>query len=127
MQRTIRTTRMLGVIFAASLMLAACGGGDDDAAGDPTNGTADGGSPVSTVTMIDNEYSPAEPVITAGDVELVNDGSSPHTFTIEGETVDVEVAAGETSTATVDLDPGTYALFCEFHRSQGMETTLTVG
>jgi plastocyanin len=118
---------MLGLVVAAALTLAACGGGDDDAPGDTTNGTPDAGALTSTVTMIDNEFSPAEPVITAGDVELVNDGSSPHTFTIEGETVDVEVAAGATSTATVDLDPGTYTLFCQFHRSQGMETTLTVG
>jgi plastocyanin len=127
MQRTIRRTRMLGVVLAASLTLAACGGGDDAGTDDTANGTTDGGSAVSTVTMTDNEYSPAEPVIAAGDVELVNEGASPHTFTIEGETVDVEVAAGETGTATIDLDPGTYTLFCEFHRSQGMETTLTVG
>jgi plastocyanin len=127
MQRTITRTRVLGIVIAASLTLAACGGGDDDAAGDTENAPADGGSPASTVTMTDNEYSPAEPVIAAGDVELVNEGSSPHTFTIEGEAVDVEVAAGGTGTATIDLDPGTYTLFCEFHRSQGMETTLTVG
>jgi plastocyanin len=59
-------------------------------------------------------------------VQLVNEGDAPHTFTVEDETVDVEVAAGETVTETIDLAPGTYTLFCRFHRAQGMEATLTV-
>jgi plastocyanin len=124
-----RITRkgLLGVVMVASLSLAACGGGDGDAAGEPANGgSTDTGSAASTVTMVDNEYAPAEPVIAAGDIELMNEGESPHTFTIDGESVDVEVAAGETATATVDLEAGTYTLFCQFHRAQGMETTLTV-
>ena len=125
MLRTTRT-RLLGVAFAASLTLTACGGGDDGAAGGATDGSTDTGSTTSTVTMTDNDYAPAEPVVAAGVVELVNEGASPHTFTIDGEDVDVEVAAGETGTATIELDPGTYTLFCEFHRAQGMETTLTV-
>ena len=56
----------------------------------------------------------------------MNEGEAPHTFTVEGEDVDVEVEAGQTTTTTVDLEPGTYTLFCEFHREQGMEGTLTV-
>lgn len=121
MYRTIRGLRPLGMVLAASLLLVACGGGDD-AAGDTTGG----GSTTSTVTLTDNEFSPSDPVIAAGDVELVNDGAAPHTFTIEGEDVDVEVEAGQTATATVDVAPGSYTLFCQFHRSSGMETTLTV-
>ena len=124
-RRPSTRTRLLGVAVAASLTLAACGGGDDAASG-ATDGSADAGSTTSTVTMTDNEYAPTQPVVAAGDVELVNEGASPHTFTIDGEDVDVEVEAGGTGTATVDLDPGTYTLYCEFHRAQGMETTLTV-
>jgi plastocyanin len=29
--------------------------------------------------------------------------------------------------ASVDLPEGTYAVFCNFHRAQGVELTLTVG
>lgn len=127
MHRTITRKRLLGIALVASLSLAACDSGDGDAAGDTANGgSTDTGSATSTVTMTDNEYVPAEPVIVAGDVELVNEGASPHTFTIDGEDVDVEVAAAETATATVDLEAGSYTLFCQFHRAQGMETTLTV-
>jgi plastocyanin len=74
----------------------------------------------------DNEFVPADIVISAGEVELVNEGAAPHTFTVEGESVDVQVDAGETATAPVDLAEGTYTVFCSFHRAQGMEGTLTV-
>jgi plastocyanin len=76
--------------------------------------------------MRDNEFIPSDPTISAGEVELVNEGAAAHTFTIEGEDVDVQVDAGETTTTTVDLAAGTYTLFCSVHRAQGMETTLTV-
>jgi plastocyanin len=65
-------------------------------------------------------------VVVAGEIQLANEGEAPHTFTIEGEDVDVEVDAGATATASVDLEPGTYTMFCRFHRGQGMEGTLTV-
>jgi plastocyanin len=120
MHRTTVRFRFVGVLIAASLLLAACGGDDSDDGGDT------GGTTTSTVTLIDNQFEPSDPVVAAGDVDVVNDGSNPHTFTVEGQDVDVEVQPGETATASVDLEPGSYTLFCEFHRSAGMETTLTV-
>ena len=119
----ISKARLLTVAIGATALFAACGGGADDAADPAPAGDA---AASTTITMSDNTYAPSDPVVQAGDVELVNDGQAPHTFTIEGEDVDVEVAAGETGTASVDLEPGTYTVFCEFHRAQGMETTLTV-
>lgn len=112
--------KMRSMVGVGLLLLAACGGGGDggDSGGD--------GAASSTVTMQDNVFAPSDPVIAAGEVELVNEGESPHTFTVEGEAVDVEVDAGQTVTETIDLAPGTYTLFCEFHRAQGMEGTLTV-
>jgi plastocyanin len=102
------------------VLLTACGGGGGAVASD--DGTAAG----STVTMRDNAFVPTDPVISAGEIELVNEGESPHTFTVEGEGVDVQVEAGRTATTTVDLETGTYTVFCSFHREQGMEGTLTV-
>jgi plastocyanin len=117
----MKTTKLFTSIASACLiLLAACGGGGSD------GGSPDGGEAPSTVTLRDNAFAPADPVIDAGDVELVNEGESPHTFTIEGEDVDVEVDAGQTTTVTVDLPAGTYTVFCGFHRGQGMEGTLTV-
>jgi plastocyanin len=115
----MRTTRLFTSIESAGLILvAACGGGGDDGR------SPDGDEAPSTVTLRDNAFTPADPVIGAGEVELVNEGESPHT--IEGEDVDVEVDAGQTTTVTVDLPAGTYTVFCSFHRGQGMEGTLTV-
>ena len=128
MGRITRISGATAVALSAVLILVACGGeGASDGGATGTGAAGDGGgSSVSTITLIDNEFQPSAPVVAAGDVELVNDGDAPHTFTVEGEDVDVEVPAGETASATLDLEPGTYALFCEFHRAQGMETTLTV-
>ena len=121
----IMTPRFAAFALGASLLLAACsGGGDDTGDGDTADGA--GGSATSTITMVANAYEPSDPTIAAGDVELVNEGAAPHTFTVEGQDVDVEVEAGQRTTATVDLAPGSYTVFCEFHRGQGMETTLTV-
>jgi plastocyanin len=115
-------TRFVAIAVVGLTLLTACGG-DDDAGG---TGVGDEAAQASTVTLRDNEFVPSDPTITAGEVELVNEGEAPHSFTVEGENVDVEVEAGETTTTTVDLEPGTYTIFCRFHRAQGMEGTLTV-
>ena len=110
-------------IAVLAVLLVAC---SSDGGGESEGGDGGAASGTSTVTLRDNEFSPSNPTIAAGEVELVNEGEAPHTFTVEGEDVDVELEAGQTTTTTVDLEPGTYTLFCEFHREQGMEGTLTV-
>ena len=122
-------TGVISIVLAGALVLVGCGG--DDAGSDAQTGgndtaTEQPAEPTSTISLLDNEYAPADPVITSGELQLVNEGASPHTFTVEDENVDVEVEAGAEATETIDLAPGTYTLFCEFHRGQGMETTLTV-
>jgi plastocyanin len=127
--KTFGKARVTALLLVGTLALAACGGGDEDAPADAAAGgdtATEQPNATSTITLLDNKYAPTDPVVAAGEVQLVNDGEAPHTFTIEGEDVDVEVEAGAEATAALDLEPGTYTLFCEFHRSQGMETTLTV-
>jgi plastocyanin len=36
------------------------------------------------------------------------------------------VDPGTTTTQPIDLAPGTYTIFCAFHRSDGMQGSLTV-
>jgi plastocyanin len=117
--------RVIGTLLAGAL-LASCGG--DDAGGGAAAGN--GGEPssetTSTITMRDDEFVPSTATIAVGDVELVNEGESPHNFTIEGQGVDVDVDPGTTTTQPIDLAAGTYTIFCAFHRSDGMQGSLTV-
>jgi plastocyanin len=112
----MRRTGTLGLVVLALFVLGACGGGGDG-----------GGDGALTLTMVDNAFEPVDLTAPAGaEVSLVNDGAAVHNLTVEGSEIDVDVAAGETGTATLDLDPGEYRTFCEYHEAQGMEGTLTV-
>ena len=118
--------RRIIAIALTGMLLAACSGGDG---GDGTGAAApeDGSAAsTSTITMRDNEFVPSDVSVAAGDVDLVNDGESPHNLTVEGEGVDVDVDPGATVTQALELAPGTYTIFCTFHRAQGMEGTLTI-
>ena len=56
-------------------------------------------------------------------VELHNEGKNPHTFTIDGTDVDIEVPAGGTDEVEVVLPAsGATAFYCRFHKtSNGMQ------
>ena len=64
-------------------------------------------------------------------IEFTNDSSISHDVKIEGNGVEGEgtdqVTGGSTS-ATVDLKPGTYTFYCSVdgHRQAGMQGKLTV-
>ncbi len=117
--------RVIGMVLAGTL-LAACSGdnsGEGTAAGD---GGGSSGVASSTITMRDDEFVPSETTVAVGDIQLINEGESPHNFTVDGEGIDVDVDPGATVTQSIDLAAGTYTIFCEFHRSQGMQGSLTV-
>jgi plastocyanin len=112
---------LMAVAVATALALAACG---EDAGG---GGGGDGGTAGGTLSMIDNEFDPASLTVGAGDsVEVSNDGANPHNITIEGTDIDEDVDPGGSTSVTIDAEPGEYTMFCEFHRSGGMEGTVTV-
>jgi plastocyanin len=65
----------------------------------------------------------------AGCVEFqyINDGAIAHTLLIEN--VDgFKLAMGDEASGSVELEPGTYSLYCDIagHQSAGMEADLTV-
>ena len=56
-----------------------------------------------------------------------NDGSAPHTFTIDSMNVDVTVQPGDESTVDVTFPTsGTVEFYCKFHKTMGMTGTLEV-
>lgn len=78
-------------------------------------------------------YIDMQSTIEAGTItfSMTNVGQMPHTIAIEGEGINVSgdiLSAGQTGTLVVDLEPGTYVVYCPVpgHREAGMELTLTV-
>jgi plastocyanin len=111
-----------GGIVAAALVLGACGGG-----GDTGGDGGGGGGGASSLTMVDNAFEPADLTVASGtELQLSNEGQAPHTFTVQGDGIDEEVEAGQSSSVTIDLEAGDYDFICEFHEAQGMTGTLTV-
>jgi plastocyanin len=105
------------------------GGGDDGGGGDGGGGDGggeDGGAGASTVQANNFAFDPAELEIAPGENLTLKNGNAntPHTFTIDGSDVDVELAPLAEEEATIDLEPGTYDFFCRLHPQ--MEGTLTV-
>jgi plastocyanin len=142
----VATGIKVGVALAAvagALALAGCGDDDDDeTTASPTetatettdSGGGGGGGETVAVTETDFAIDPANPTVQAGTVtfEVTNDGAAPHNLEVEGQGVeavlDQDLAAGESGTLEVDLEPGTYEWYCPVgdHAAQGMEGELTV-
>jgi plastocyanin len=137
---TRRAVPLLVLLAALTLALAACGGGSDESATTSSTATtsAGGGGGGSTVKIAADpsgalKFDTTSLEATAGNVtiDFTNDSSISHDVKIEGNGVSGEgtdeVSGGSTS-ATVDLQPGTYTFYCSVdgHRAAGMEGTLVV-
>ncbi len=147
----------LFALALVSLALVACGGSDDStsptatagneaaagAGGAAKEGTAKaGGEAGGGGSTVDFEadpggelaYTTTEATAKAGKVtiDFNNPQSLTHDVAVEdekGETVGkTDLIAGEETSTTVDLKPGTYTFYCSVpgHREAGMEGTLTV-
>lgn len=56
------------------------------------------------------------------EVTVKNEGKATHTFTIDGQDVDLQLAPGTEKTVTVDVAAGKPVVFyCKFHRTSGMQ------
>lgn len=123
--------RLLQIVGASALVLAAAACGDSG--GDGGGGSAAGScEPASTVTVgaldklvFDADSYSAE----AGCIEFTyrNEGSVAHTLLIK-EQSGFKLSVGRTDSGTVELEPGTYTLFCDIagHEAAGMTAELTV-
>jgi plastocyanin len=116
-----RTIIAAGSIAALVFGLAACGGGDEAP-------TCENPQAATSVTMGDFFYEPSCVEVTPGaELEIVNEGQAPHTFTVEADAGEpaVDVPAGETATLAIPaLDAGTYRVVCTYHPQ--MEGALRV-
>lgn len=117
--------RLRTIIAAGSLVvfvvgLAACGGDEAPTCENPRSATS--------VTMGDFYYEPGCVEVASGaELEIVNEGKAPHTFTVEADVdePEVDVPAGETAMLSIEaLDAGTYRVVCSYHPQ--MEGALRV-
>ena len=115
--------RTVSIIITLSLTLGgtACGAADSEpsACSSFTRPTA--------VEMDDFSYGPACIQADTGDtLALDNVGAAPHTFTVDGTDVSVDVAAGTQGSADLSgVAAGTYTVVCTYHPQ--MKATIEVG
>ncbi len=123
-----RWMRVLGALFALTLLAAACGGDGTtgENGGSPSESPAgEGGGGGADLTIVDFGFSPAELAVSDGQtITVTNIGENSHTFTTDDEAIDETIGAGE----TVDIPLTGVAsggFHCRFHSQ--MTGTLTVG
>lgn len=125
------TPRRIVAVLAVGLSLAplaACGGDDEPAK--PSTSQPAGDASKLTVHALDTlKFDETEYTVEAGtiDVEYLNDGSVAHTLLIK-DNDDLDLSIGKKAQATIELEPGTYTLYCDIagHEASGMEAELTV-
>jgi plastocyanin len=134
---TRRATLLLLVLAASVLALSACGGGSSSSSTTPASTGGGGGGGGSTVKISADpsgalKFEQTDVSASAGSItiDFTNMSSLPHDVMIEGNGASggTDQITNSTTSATIDLEPGTYTFFCSVdgHRAAGMEGTLTV-
>ena len=139
-----RIVSLLAVVLALALLVTACskkasegGGGTITIAGQKANdkGTKDVSGASSAELELNNEGNVYyfEPTIlkgTAGQkmtLELSNEGSALHNFSVTDQNVDQDVPSGQKAEVTVTFpQSGTLVFFCKYHQTLGMVGALEV-
>ena len=118
----MRAMAMALGLAAIALGLVACGGGSS------SGGSSGSGSGKTDVELDDDYFQPKTITGDAGKtitLELKNEGSNEHNFTLAAQGVDQDVEAGDEAEVTVTVPKsGTLTFYCKYHRSQGMTGTL---
>jgi plastocyanin len=122
-----RTLLSLAGAAALAVTLTACGDSGDDSASSSDCATTSSSVTVGAQDALKFDADSYE--ADAGCVELTytNEGSVAHTLLIKGKS-GFKLSIGQTDTGTIELEPGTYTLFCDIagHEAAGMEADLIV-
>jgi plastocyanin len=125
--RSTTWARLVAGMFVLALVLAACGGDDG---GDTGNGNGNGGATGANggatgettggggeneIVIQGFQFQPST-ITVSGSTEFTvrNEDSAPHTFTLDDESVDLELAGGESGSVTIDVTEST-GFFCRIH------------
>jgi uncharacterized cupredoxin-like copper-binding protein len=124
----VRTFTVVAALMS-TFLVAGCGG--DDNGGETTTSAA---SQTISITATDFAFTPSTVTVDAPGTytfDLTNDGATDHAIEIEGQGSEERsdtVSPGESASVTIDLQSGTYEMYCPIdgHRAQGMEGEVTV-
>jgi plastocyanin len=108
------------------------GGGKKTIAGVPANDH--GGKNVSDEAEVELDNYYFEPTVLTGKpgskvtLELKNDSSTEHNFSIDSQSIDKDVEGGEDAKVTVTFPKsGQLSFYCKYHKSKGMAGALSAG
>jgi plastocyanin len=127
--RSRTRTGLATAVIVGGLVFAGCGGGDDGSDGG-TSSPADLVVHGNDALKFDKDSYTAR--AGANVIQLVNDGSQPHTLLFDDDSIDFDklsvAGKGDADTGSVDLPAGTFTIYCDIagHRAAGMEATLVV-
>jgi plastocyanin len=125
----MKLTRNAALSFTL-IALAACGGSSTPSSTPTTSPPGETTSPPASgeaLVMKDFMFEPKDFTLASGArITIRNEGAAEHNLTVEGQEFSKDVSPGETETEDLELPAGSYTIFCRFHRSQGMEGTLTI-
>ena len=103
--------------------------GQINAAGVQANDHGSKSASGETKVELDDYY--FEPTVLKGSpgqkvtLELENEGSAEHTFTVDAQGVDQELQPGDEAKVTVTIPKsGAISFYCKFHKSEGMAGAL---
>jgi plastocyanin len=81
-----------------------------------------------TIQEVEFAFQPSQVnVSTSQAIVITNNGTALHNFSIEGTSISVDTKPGETTRLEApgpSFAPGTYTIFCKYHRSLGMVGSL---
>ena len=123
--------RLSLLLAAAVLGLAACGGG-----GEKENAAT--GAPQQTFAVAETDFALSPATLTIDQAgtyafRATNNGGVEHSLEIEGNgteaKLDANLPPGHSAVLVLDLEPGTYAMYCPVgnHRALGMKGSIGVG
>lgn len=141
--------RRLVLLAAVALLAAGCGGSGGKSGSTGSEGGSGGGkktiagvpandhgsknvSGAEAEVELDNFY--FDPTVLHGKpgsqvtLELKNEGSTEHNFSIDSEKIDKDLEAGEDAKVTVTFPrSGVLSFYCKYHKSMGMAGALAAG
>ncbi len=140
----MRKIGILMVLLSVALLTSACGDDDDGGSSSATTvappvslvGTVnDHGTKTASndmeVELDDFYFGPTFIKATAGQqftVELFNEGTASHTFTIDGAGIDQQFAPEDKKTVSLTAPTGgVLEFYCRFHKGRGMQGAIFVG